>query len=80
MQQGVYKHYKGGLYTLLMSAKCSENGMMNDTVWVIYVSHTTGQVCCRSAWEFFSKAENGKPRFEFVCHAFGLAVNTADAS
>lgn len=51
--QGVYRHYKGGLYTLLMLARCSDNGPNEGKNVVVYVSHTTGKVCTRLASEFF---------------------------
>lgn len=52
IQPGVYKHYKGGMYTVLMTARCSDNGPNEGDEVVIYVSHTTGKVCTRLADEF----------------------------
>lgn len=79
MQQGVYKHFKGGLYTLIMSAKCSDNGPDEGENVVIYVSHTTGSVCTRLAKNFFGKVivlrpsgvEEEVDRFSFVSHRLG---------
>lgn len=74
VQQGVYRHYKGGLYTVLMAARCSDNGPREGDDVVIYVSHTTGQVCTRFAREFFGKVggdgyDANDNRFEFVAHS-----------
>lgn len=78
IQQGVYRHYKGGMYTVLMAARCSDNGPNEGESVVIYVSHTTGNVCARLAKEFFEKVILGDasggigtlmvPRFEFIAH------------
>lgn len=78
IQQGVYRHYKGGLYTVIMGARCSDNGPNEGENVVVYVSHTTGNVCTRLAKDFFGWAtlDNGNvlPRFEFVAHGFGAHV------
>lgn len=55
IQQGVYRHYKGGLYTVLMVARCSDNGPNDGADVVVYVSHATGQVYTRMASEFFGR-------------------------
>ena len=78
IQQGVYKHYKGGLYTVIMAARCSDNGPNEGEMVVIYVSHTTGSVCTRLARDFFGKVGGngcynlGVNRFEFVAHSLGV--------
>lgn len=72
IQQGVYKHYKGGLYTVLMAAVSADNDDDRDNV-VVYVSHTTGQVYTRKAEEFFG-ISHGVPRFEFVANSVGPPV------
>lgn len=81
IQQGVYRHWRGGLYTVIMAARCSDNGPNEGDDVVVYVSHTTGSVCTRLAKEFFEKVDAGKhgpvvmvDRFSFV--ASGLAVVT----
>jgi hypothetical protein len=80
IQQGVYKHYKGGLYTVLMSA-ISANNKEDLPDMVVYVSHSTGQVYVRSAYEFFGKTTlitedlpSGLSvnRFEFVASSIGV--------
>lgn len=65
IQQGIYRHYKGGLYTVLMTARCSDNGPNEGQEVVVYVSHTTGNVCTRLASEFTEEVE-GQDRFSFV--------------
>lgn len=70
IQQGVYRHWKGGLYTVLMAARCSDNGPNEGENVVVYVSHTTGRVCTRLAKEFF-EIVGGEPRFTFVAHTVG---------
>ena len=72
---GVYRHYKGGTYTVIMMARCSDNGTNEGKDVVVYVSHTTGKVCTRMASEFFGMVGgDGVKRFEFVADA--LAVPT----
>lgn len=81
MRQGVYRHYKGGLYTALMSAVSADNRDDRDNV-VVYLSHTTGQVYVRSAKEFFERVkvavdrehEKLVDRFEFVADSVGPPV------
>lgn len=63
--QGVYRHYKGGLYTVLMTARCSDNGPTENWVVVVYVSHTTGEVRTRFIEEFTEEV-NGVDRFHLV--------------
>ena len=70
IQQGVYRHYKGGMYTVIMAARCSDNGPNEGANVVVYVSHATGNVNTRLATEFFGKMD-GVPRFEFVAHSIG---------
>lgn len=68
IEPGVYKHYKGGLYTVLMTGWESTNDRHRDEV-VIYVSHTTGAVNVRDLDEFDSGVEvNGHwiRRFEYL--------------
>ncbi len=74
VEQGVYRHYKGGYYTVLMAARCSDNGPNEGENVVVYISHTTGNVCTRLAKEFFGKVggDGYKPginRFEFFSHS-----------
>jgi hypothetical protein len=42
--QGVFRHYKGGLYTVLFVARLSE---ARETEVVVYVSHTNGSIWVR---------------------------------
>lgn len=65
MKKGVYQHYQGGTYTVLMTARCSDNGPNEGRKVVVYVSHTTGEVCTRFADEFCEKVD-GRNRFTFV--------------
>jgi hypothetical protein len=58
-----YRHYKGGLYTFIAKAKCSET--LQDLV--VYQSDGDGDVWVRPLKEFASRVEvDGelKPRFE----------------
>jgi hypothetical protein len=71
IKQGVYRHYKGGLYTVLMAARCSDNGPNEGENVVVYVSHTTGNVCTRLAKDFYGMV-GGVERFQFVAHSIGL--------
>ena len=63
--QGVYRHYKGGLYTVLFTARNSTNffgespvvfgdGANQDTrtVMVVYFSHEKGTINVRDEKEF----------------------------
>ena len=68
MSGKVFRHYKGGLYTVLFEAQDATNRADRDEM-VVYVSHTTGKIYCRLNVEFFDLAEvNGKyvKRFERV--------------
>lgn len=49
---GYYRHYGGGTYTALLVARDSENGPNEGRELVVYVSHTTGNVCVRPLAEF----------------------------
>ena len=80
IQQGVYRHYKGGLYTVLFAARCSDNGPREGEDVVVYVSHTTGKMYTRFAREFFEPVDTtyqGEQsptplyRFEFIAHGLG---------
>ncbi len=56
IQPGVYKHFRGGMYTVILIAQDSTNsrerpdGSKNHIV--IYVSHTNGKVFARDLDEF----------------------------
>ena len=72
IMQGVYRHYKGGLYTVIMAARCSDNGPNEGENVVVYVSHTTGEVRTRMAKEFFGAVhlpQGVVERFTFVAHS-----------
>lgn len=79
---GVYLHHNGGRYTVLRTARMSTNtppGISEEMLikfarhlegrrYVVYVSHTTGDVCLRDESEFNECVtwEDGSlhPRFE----------------
>lgn len=66
VQPGVYLHHKkGSYYTVILTANQSTNGRTGKVV--IYVSHTTGEVCARELDEFVEVIEwpDGRklPRF-----------------
>lgn len=67
---GVYEHYKGGRYTVLMVIKDSTNARMTDDGKpdvVVYVSLTNGSVWCRDLAEFIEPVAwsdgSTRPRF-----------------
>ena len=65
MSKTKYKHYKGGMYSFVAKAKCSET--QKDLV--VYKSEETDTVWVRPLKEFASRVEiEGKliPRFELV--------------
>ena len=65
---GVYKHYKGVLYRVLMVGLESTNGRTRDRL-VIYISDAQHNVCVRKESEFLEpiKWPDGvvRPRFHF---------------
>lgn len=73
IEPGIYKHHKGGLYTVLFEARESTNGPTEGLQTVIYVSHTTGLPCTRLLKEFLGQVRIETstgvvfiPRFERV--------------
>jgi hypothetical protein len=74
MQPGVYRHYKGGYYTVLMTAVSADNADDRADM-VVYVSHTTGQLYTRSLAEFRDCVRDGK-RFEYVGPHLGAIRRT----
>lgn len=75
-RQGIYKHYKGGLYTVLFVARNSTNGPDEGKNVVVYVSHKDGYVSSRDEGQFHEMVnpnpkhlEGGAilvPRFSFA--------------
>lgn len=69
--QGIYQHYKGGLYRLLFIAKDSTNGSPTaDQDVAVYVSlNESGRVSVRLLAEFDGRVQvegQSRPRFEWV--------------
>lgn len=62
-----YKHYKGGLYTVLFVAEETTNARKGNNGGVVYVSHTYGKIKHRDLDEFTEEIEwpDGivRPRF-----------------
>ncbi len=62
-----YKHYKGGLYTVLFVAEETTNARKGGNGGVVYVSHTYGKIKYRDLDEFTEEIEwpDGivRPRF-----------------
>ena len=58
-KKAIYKHYKGGLYTVLGTATHSETG--EDMV--IYKSEETGKTWVRPLSIWLSLTEDGRVRF-----------------
>lgn len=48
----IFRHWKGGLYTLLFESQNADNNTDRKEM-IVYVSHSTGQIYCRSKEEFF---------------------------
>lgn len=64
---GLYRHHRGGLYTLLFVADESTNARIGQTA-AVYVSLTNGKIRVRDAGEFFEVVEwpDGVTRPRFV--------------
>lgn len=65
MQQKVFRHYKGDLYTVLFVALCSDNGPNEDREVVVYISHKTGRVSTRFKDDFLGMVD---------CHGDGEVI------
>lgn len=63
MEHGIYRHFRGGLYTVLFEAVESTNGPDEGKPKVIYVSHETGRISCRLTSEFTAVIQGIGPRF-----------------
>lgn len=63
-----YKHYKGGLYTVLFLAEETTNERRGNNGGVVYVSHTYGKIKYRDLDEFIEEIEwpDGISRSRFV--------------
>lgn len=63
-----YKHYKGGLYTVLFVAEETTNARKGSNGGVVYVSHTYGKIKYRDLDEFTEEVEwpDGVTRQRFV--------------
>ncbi len=63
-----YKHYKGGLYTVLFVAEETTNVRKGNNGGVVYVSHTYGNIKYRDFDEFTEEIEwpDGVMRQRFV--------------
>jgi hypothetical protein len=63
-----YKHYKGGLYTVLFVAEETTNARKGNNGGVVYVSHTYGKIKYRDLDEFIEQIEwsDGEVRPRFI--------------
>ena len=63
-----YKHYKGGLYTVLFLAEETTNARKGGNGGVVYVSHTYGKIKYRDLDEFTEEIEwpDGVKRPRFI--------------
>ena len=63
-----YKHYKGGLYTVLFVAEETTNERKGSNGGVVYVSHTYGKIKYRDLDEFTEEIEwpDGVKRSRFT--------------
>lgn len=68
----IYRHWRGGLYTLLLLAETHEH---NGDLDIVYVSHTTGKIVTRpakydsrrqDAWTDLVEWPDGKNRRRFT--------------
>ena len=59
---GVYRHFKGGLYSLLHLARHHET----DEWWVCYMSLRTGDVFIRPAAEWSQTVAANCKRFSYI--------------
>lgn len=74
--QGIYRHYKGGLYSVLFVARDSTNGPNEGKNVVVYMDHKHGYVHVRDEEQFKELVEVGPeqgylvgsavPRFSFA--------------
>lgn len=64
----IYKHYKGGLYTVLFVAEETTNARKGGSGGVVYVSHTYGTIKYRDLDEFTEEVEwpDGVKKQRFV--------------
>lgn len=62
---GLYRHRKGGLYTVLGVSHDSTNSVGSGRWLVLYRSETTGVLLSREIGEFFERVD-GEPRFVLV--------------
>jgi len=62
----VYRHFKGGYYTLLHKAKCSST----KSDMIVYMSLKDGQLWVRSRKEFFGYVD--RPDYEYKGPRFTL--------
>lgn len=69
VRPGLYRHYKGSLYRVLMTAYESTNGRPREEL-VVYTSDALHNVCVRTAAEFCERVrwDNGHilPRFVYM--------------
>lgn len=63
---GLYRHYKGGVYTVVGVAHDSTNGPGEGRWLVIYISADVGILNARDINQFFGAVDGGIPRFEFM--------------
>ncbi len=63
-----YRHFKGGLYTVLFTAEETTNKRKGNNGGVVYVSHTYGKIKYRDIDEFIEEIEwpDGIKRARFV--------------
>lgn len=54
---GIYRHYKGGLYAVLGLATNSTNGPLDDAKMVLYYSLTKHRLFTRTIGEFNEKVK-----------------------
>ena len=55
-----WRHFKGGLYTVLKIARHSED---KNHFFVVYQNDDTSEVWIRDLWSFLAINDDGTPRF-----------------
>jgi hypothetical protein len=77
VSRGIYRHYKGGLYTVLMIARNSET----EEEMVVYISDKTQSLWVRPAKMWNEEVElNGKKCKRFALYPSGDSYRQKDAT
>jgi hypothetical protein len=64
IKPGLYRHYKGPLYRVLLCARNSNNGPDEGRTVVVYSSDAEHGYCTRYVEEFLEMVDDPRPSFE----------------